>query len=363
MNYIDEYRERHSCRTVADEIAQISRKQISLMEVCGGHTMALYRFGIHSMLPPTIRLVSGPGCPVCVTATRYIDHCVALSRNPGIVLCTFGDLMRVPGSSTSLSVEKSRGADIQIVYSPLDALTIAQNNPSKKVVFAGIGFETTAPTTAAALKDAVKKNIDNFFILSAHKVMPPAMSALIDDGVKIDGYICPGHVSVVTGSKIYTPLAEKYGKACVVSGFEPLDILLSIFMLVKQIEHDSPSVEIEYRRAVTREGNRKAQKLIDDVYESRDDWWRGLGVIAHSGLGVRNTYRRFDAEAAFDVEIEPTKETKGCICGDILKGIKQTRECPLFDTLCTPSNPVGACMVSSEGACAAYYRYRSSDEK
>lgn len=357
MKLHETYRQKDPCVKVAQAIASISKRPITLMEVCGGHTMALNKYGIPSLLPDTINLVSGPGCPVCVTDKKFIDHIVALSRNKDIIITTFGDLIRVPGSTSSLEREKSHGANIRIVYSPLEALTIAQQNPDNIIVFPGIGFETTAPTTAAAVLEAYEKNISNFYLLSSHKVMPPAMLALIDEGVKIDGYLCPGHVSVITGSSIYYPIVEQFNKGCVIAGFEPLDILLSIYMLIKQFECGKPSVEIEYKRAVRPEGSVKALSIIDKVYQPGDAWWRGLGVIPQSGLDLRDEYATFDAYRQINVEVEDTRETKGCKCGEILKGLQSPRECPLFKKVCTPSNPIGACMVSSEGACAASYQY------
>jgi hydrogenase expression/formation protein HypD len=357
MKLHKKYRQREPCLKVAQAIKLKSSKPITLMEVCGGHTTALQKYGIPSLLPDTIHLVSGPGCPVCVTDKKFIDHIVALSRLDDIVITTFGDLIRVPGSTSSLEKEKAHGADIRIVYSPLEALAIAKKNPDKKIVFPGIGFETTAPTTAAAVLEACETEMRNFYLLGSHKVMPPAMAALIHEGVKIDGYMCPGHVSVITGSGIYYPIVEQFKKGCVISGFEPLDILLSIYMLVKQFEERKPAVEIEYTRAVRPEGNKKALAVIDKVYQTCDAWWRGLGIIPQSGLELRDEYAAFDAGKEIDVEVEETKEVSGCICGEILKGAKSAQDCRLFKKVCTPTNPVGACMVSGEGACAAFYRY------
>ncbi len=326
------------------------------MEVCGGHTMAVQKFGIPSLLPDHISLLSGPGCPVCVSGNRFIDHAIALSRLEDLIITTFGDLVRVPGSSSSLEKEKAQGADIRIVYSVLDALRIAGDNPSRKVVFLGIGFETTAPTSAAAIVKASGQNIQNFFLLSSHKVMPPAMEALIDEGVKLDGYIAPGHVSTITGSGIYLEIPEKYGLGCVISGFEPVDLLQSVYMLIRQCEAGTPKVEIQYKRAVKEEGNVKAQKLLSEVFEPADEWWRGLGILKESGLKLKDKYRRFDA-VEIPVDVEKTVEPKGCICGEILKGVKIPKDCKLFGKVCDPSRPVGACMVSNEGACNAWYRY------
>lgn len=357
MKYIDEYRAKDLVLRLAEQIRQTVTQPWTFMEVCGGHTMALYKFGLPALLPDTLKLLSGPGCPVCVTDKRYIDQAIAYSRLPNVILTTFGDLIRVPGSSSSLAQEKANGADIRIVYSSLEALNIAQEHPDQQVIFLGIGFETTAPTSAAAIQDATQRSLSNFAIFSAHKLMPPAMAALIDEGIQIHGYLCPGHVSAITGASIYEPLVEKYGVSCVISGFEPVDMLQALLMLVQQQETRSPKVEIQYRRAVRPEGNLKAQRLMREVFELRDDWWRGLGVLPNSGLGIRESYQQYDAERKFSVVVEPTTEIPGCICGDILKGIKTPNDCRLFAAVCTPANPVGTCMVSSEGACAAYYRY------
>jgi hydrogenase expression/formation protein HypD len=357
MKYIDEYRNKELVDKLVHQIKTVSKKEIVLMEVCGGHTWAIQKFGIPSLLPENIHLVSGPGCPVCVTDRRFIDHSVALSRVPGVIITTYGDLIRVPGSTSSLANEKSKGADIRIVYSVLDTLKIAKENPSKKVVFLGVGFETTTPPSAVGVINAKNEKLNNFFLLSSHKIMPPAMGALIDSGVAINGYIAPGHVSVITGSKIYSSLPDNYHVGCVVSGFEPVDLLQTIYMLVKQHEANDYKVEIQYRRAVTHEGNIKAHEAVNEVFALRNDWWRGLGTLANSGLGLNEKYGEFDAEKMIPVSVEPTREDKGCICGEILKGLKKPNDCKLFGKVCTTSNPVGACMVSHEGACNAYFRF------
>ncbi len=357
MRYIDEYRDKEKVRTLAELIKKTSKKEVAFMEVCGGHTMAIQKFGIPSLLPDNVRLISGPGCPVCVTGRNYIDRAVAYSRIRDVIITTYGDLIRVPGSTSSLDIEKARGADIRIVYSILDALSVARDNPAKKVVFLGIGFETTSPATAAGILNAGKEELENFYVYSAHKVMPPAMEALIDEGVKIDGYIAPGHVSTITGTEMYNSIPEKFGLGCVISGFEPVDLLQSVYMLVRQIETSRPAVEIQYKRAVRNEGNLKAKAMLDEVFELRDDWWRGLGVLKNSGMGIREKYTSFDAEKQITIEVEPTLEEKGCICGEVLKGLKTPKDCRLFASVCDPSNPVGACMVSNEGACHAFYRY------
>jgi hydrogenase expression/formation protein HypD len=357
VKYVDEYRDRSLVESIAQEIHDISIKPVRLMEVCGGHTMSIHRFGLPSLLPGSVTLLSGPGCPVCVTERGYIDRAIAFARLPDVIITTYGDLIRVPGSSSSLEAERSSGRDIRIVYSTLEALAVARENPGKKVIFLGIGFETTSPASAAAIIRADEEGLENFYLYSSHKVMPPAMSALIDEGVSIDGYICPGHVSTITGPEIYEQVVSSYNLGCVISGFEPVDLMQSILMLVRQFESGKAAVEIEYKRFVKPGGNRKALAMLDQVFEPADEWWRGLGVLPGSGMTLRNQYERFDAQKQIPVEVEATRQDKGCICGTILKGLAQPHDCGLFAKACTPENPVGACMVSSEGACAAFYRY------
>ncbi len=358
MKFIDEYRDKDLVQKLVEHIKRVSKKQISLMEVCGGHTMSIQKFGIPFLLPGTIKLISGPGCPVCVSDRKYIDQAIAYARLDDVIIATYGDLIRVPGSTSTLDQEKANGADVRIVYSVLDALKIARDNLNKKIVFLGIGFETTAPGSAVGVINARMEGISNFYLFSSHKVMPPAMEALIDEGVKLDGYIAPGHVSAITGTSIYQRIPEKYRLGVVISGFEPVDLLKAILMLVYQIEKNDPKVEIAYTRVVKPEGNIKAQQMLEEVFELRDDWWRGLGVLPKSGLKVREKYADHDAEIQIPVKVEPTREDKGCICGEILKGIKNPKDCKLFGKACTPNNPVGACMVSHEGSCHAYYRYK-----
>ena len=362
MKYVDEFRNKDIVAQIAGEIRKISQKPVSLMEVCGGHTMAIQKFGIPFLLPDNIKLLSGPGCPVCVTDVAFLDKAVALSRKEDVIITTYGDLIRVPGSSSTLEKEKARGADIRMVYSTMEALAIAKGNPDKKVVFLGIGFETTSPATAVSILDAEKNGISNFYLLSAHKVMPPAMAAIVDEGVKLNGFIAPGHVSTITGKDIYSFIPEKYGLAVAISGFEPVDLLQSIYMLVKQIETNEPKVEIQYSRVVKPEGNTKARQMLEQVFEPADANWRGLGIIKNSGYRLRDKYSVFDAEKNIRVEVEKSKEPAGCICGEVLKGLKQPTDCKLFAKACTPENPVGACMVSGEGACQAYYKYRNYEE-
>ena len=357
MKYIDEYRDKTIVFDLVDRIKAISKKEISLMEVCGGHTMSIQKFGIPFLLPHNIRLVSGPGCPVCVSSKKFIDQAIVYAGIKDVIITTFGDLIRVPGSSSSLEKEKANGADIRIVYSPLMAIELAKHHPNKKVIFLGIGFETTSPTSAAAVANAYRDKVNNFYLFSSHKIMPPAMGALIDDGVKINGYICPGHVSTITGSHIYEPIAKAYNLGCVISGFEPVDILQTIYMLAKQYEEGVAKVEIQYKRVVKPDGNVKAQQVMNEVFDLRDDWWRGLGVIPNSGMRISEKYKMHDAEVVFPVTVPEPEEPAGCICGEILKGLKNPKECKLFGKACDPTNPIGACMVSSEGACQAYYKY------
>ncbi|MCA1754677.1 MAG: hydrogenase formation protein HypD [Spirochaeta sp.] len=357
MKYIDEYRDRSLIKGLVAKINAESTKPVRLMEVCGSHTMAIQKFGIPALLPEHVELLSGPGCPVCVTDIGYVDHAVALARRPDVILTTFGDMIRVPGSTSTLQSVRGEGAAVQVVYSSMEALKIAEKNPDKKVVFLGIGFETTTPTSAAAMQAAKNRNIDNFFVLSAHKLMKPAMTALIDDGVKIDGYICPGHVSIVTGTAMYEEISAAYKVGCVVTGFEPVDVLQGIDLLVSQFENGRPGVEIAYKRLVTAAGNTKAWDLMWEVFEPCTANWRGIGNIPESGMAPREAYAEFDAARMLPVEIEEPQEVKGCMCGAVLRGTHRPTACPLFGTRCTPEDPVGACMVSHEGACAAFYRY------
>lgn len=359
MKHLDEYRDPNVANRFLQEIRKLSRQPVRLMEVCGTHTVSIFRSGIRGLLPSTVTLLSGPGCPVCVTATEEIDKFIKLCRQKDTIVTTFGDLMRVPGSSSSLQRERANGADIRMVYSAFDALDIARRNPSFSVVFLAVGFETTAPTVAATVKEAALKGIDNFYIISAHKVIPPAMEALLAGGeLAIDGFICPGHVSAIIGSKAYRPVAEKYHIPCVVAGFEPVDILQAIYMLISQVEERKATVAIQYRRVVNFAGNKKALDLLYEVFENCDAPWRGLGIIPNSGLRLRNHYRTLDAEEKFDLTVPKAKEHPGCSCGDILRGVKTPLNCPLYRKVCTPSNPCGPCMVSTEGTCAAYYKYQ-----
>ncbi|MGO9379600.1 MAG: hydrogenase formation protein HypD [Dissulfurispiraceae bacterium] len=333
-------------------------RPLNFMEVCGTHTVAIFRHGIRSLLPEGLKLLSGPGCPVCVTSIRDIDTAIAIARRDDAILTTFGDMMRVPGGRQSLMEVRAEGADIRIVYSPLDSLKIARENLNKKVVFFSAGFETTAPSAAATVCEAERMGISNFYLYSVHKVVPPALEALLlSDDVRIDGFILPGHVSTIIGTKPYHFIAEKYSIPCAVTGFAANDILGGIAMLLKQTIEAKASVEVEYKTVVKEEGNPKAVKFIEDVFEPSDSYWRGIGMIPDSGLKLNKSWGHRDAERVFTLEVPDISEPKGCMCGLVLRGIKMPSECPLFAKVCNPDKPVGACMVSSEGSCAAYYRY------
>jgi len=363
MKFIDEFRRSELAPGMVHRIRQNSTKSARLMEFCGGHTVAILKHGIRQLLPPTIEMLSGPGCPVCVTDNADLDKAIALAQIPGVILTTFGDMLKVPGSRSSLQKARADGADVRIVYSTIDALQIAQENPDKGVVFLGIGFETTAPTIAASVLQAEQEGISNYYVLSLHKLCPPVIKALLDSGeVRLDGLICPGHVSAIIGSRPWEFIARDYSIPCVVSGFEPLDVLQSVDMLVAQIESGRSEIEIAYRRGVRPEGNRQALELMERVFEVCPARWRGMGLVAHSGLRLKPEFERFDAELAFKINPGPVVEPKGCLCGDILRGVKTPQDCRLFAKVCTPESPVGPCMVSSEGSCAAYYLYGAAGE-
>ena len=358
MKHFSEYRNPDIARKLIHEIRDVSKRPVKLMEVCGTHTVSIFRSGIRSILPGNISLLSGPGCPVCVTANEDIDLAIALSRQDDVILATFGDMIKVPGTESSLEYERARGADIRAIYSTLDALNFARDNPDKKVVLLGIGFETTSPTIASAILSAASEDMGNFFVLTSHKLVPPAMKAILDaEEVAIDAFLCPGHVSVILGEHPYEFIPKEYGVPCVITGFEPLDILQGILASVRQIEAGEARVENAYKRVVRPEGNPVALDLLDKVFQVCDVSWRGLNVIPQSGFCIREEYRRFDARYAFDISVPPSKEPEGCLCGEVLRGVKQPTDCAFFGKLCTPDNPVGPCMVSSEGTCAAHYKY------
>ncbi|GAB4354993.1 MAG: hydrogenase formation protein HypD [Gammaproteobacteria bacterium] len=368
MKYIDEYRDGTLARQIAAEIAREARPDRSyhLMEFCGGHTHAIFRYGIPDLLPENVRMVHGPGCPVCVLPVGRIDNAIQLARDEGVTLCTYGDMLRVPGSErTSLLKAKAQGADIRMVYSSADALKIAQENPDKRVVFFAIGFETTTPPTAVALKQARALGLKNFFVFCNHVLTPSAISSILESEqvrelgtVPLDGFIGPAHVSTVIGSRPYEYFAEEYQRPVVIAGFEPLDVLQAIRMLVRQLNEGRAEVENEFSRAVTREGNLKAQRLVAECFELRRVFeWRGLGLVPYSGLRIKKEFAAWDAERHFAIPQIKVADNRACECGAILRGMKKPQECKLFGTVCTPENPMGSCMVSSEGACAAYYSY------
>lgn len=338
-------------------------KPVKLMEVCGTHTVAIFKHGIRDVIPKEIILLSGPGCPVCVTAIKDVDVAIAISKMNGNILSTFGDMMRVPGSKQSFYHAQAEGANIRIVYSPMDALKFAQENRDRKVIFFATGFETTSPSIAGTLYEAEKAGAQNFYIYSTHKLVPPALKALLDSGeVRIDGLILPGHVCTITGCRPYDFLASDYKVPSVITGFGAEDILQGVMMLLEQIASNRPAVEIQYKRAVREEGNPKAVSLINEYFEPCDANWRGLGTIPQSGLKLKNKYSRWDATKQFDIDVPEVQEPKACQCGFVLRGIKIPTDCPLFGKTCTPERPIGACMVSSEGSCAAYFKYGRRDK-
>jgi len=359
MKFIDEYRQSDLAAMLAQKIAGLTHLPLKLMEVCGGHTHTIFKYGIEDLLPENIEMIHGPGCPVCVIPLGRVDDAISIALQPDVIFTTFGDAMRVPGSKTSLLDAKAGGADVRMVYSPLDALKIARNNPTRHVVFLGLGFETTAPSTAMTILQAAKDNIDNFSVFCNHITILPALKAMLDSpDLKLDGFLGPGHVSTVIGTRCYDFVPDLYGKPLVVTGFEPLDVLQSVYMIVKQIVEGRAEVENQYARVVYREGNRKALEALSEVFEPREYFeWRGLGSIAHSGMKLRQKYSRYDAELNFSVPGLRVADPKACQCGEILKGVKKPWECKVFGTACTPETPIGSCMVSSEGACAAYYNF------
>lgn len=358
IKHLEEYRDSAIAEKLIERIKNTIKHDVRLMEVCGTHTVSIFRSGIRSVLPKAISLLSGPGCPVCVTDQKEIDAFIELALIDDVIVTTFGDLMRVPGTKSSLLKQRAEGRDIRIVYSTFDALEIARKNPAKKVVFLGVGFETTAPTIAAAIYSAAQTDVKNFSVISAHKLVPPALEALMSsENVQIDGFLLPGHVSVIIGVDAYQPFYQRHRIPCVIAGFEPADILRAVGVLVEQIESGRSALYNAYQRAVTPEGNTKAQKLLGDVFKPADVSWRAIGVIPQSGLKIRKKYKRYDAENIFDIQVTDSMDPRGCACGEILIGLKTPPECPLYKTVCTPIDPVGPCMVSTEGTCAAYYKY------
>lgn len=361
MTFQDEFRDRDLVQNMAANIRRMAERltaPVNFMEVCGTHTMSIYQYGIRTLLPDHVRLVSGPGCPVCVTPVGYVDKALACASDPHNIVVTFGDMLRVPGSNSSLMEQRACGADIRVVYSPLDAVALAKNNPARRVVFLGVGFETTAPTIAVSILEAARLNLTNYCVLASHKTMPTPMDILTGDpDLNLKGYLCPAHVSTVIGGNAYKPLAEKYHIPCVVTGFEPADVMQGIEMLLAQTLRGESRVEIQYSRAVSWEGNLKAQAILHQLFEPGDAVWRGLGLLPGSGLTIRPEFAAFDAERVLDLAVPESVENPACLCGEVLKGKLTPFGCPLFSTLCTPESPIGACMVSSEGTCAAAYKY------
>ncbi|MGQ3685492.1 MAG: hydrogenase formation protein HypD [Candidatus Loosdrechtia sp.] len=365
MKYIDEFRQRDAARKILEKIHGISGKKVTIMEICGTHTHTIAKYGIRNSLPSNIRLISGPGCPVCVTSAADINKVVEFcKREKDVIIATFGDMMRVPGTESSLQEQKAMGKDIRVVYSPLGALDIAMANSGKQVILYAVGFETTVPTVAATILLAREKGIKNFSALALHKLTPPAMMALLDSGeLDLDGFLCPGHVTAIIGAKAYQFLAKKYHAPCVVAGFEPLDALYGLYLLMKQLEEGKAEIEIQYKRVVTWDGNIKAQRIIEKVFEICDSNWRGIGKIPLSGLRLKEEFAHFEAEKRFSLANGIDEELQGCACGKVLKGIITPDQCPFFGSTCTPETPAGPCMVSFEGTCAAYYKYGYSQYK
>ncbi len=362
MKYVNEFREPEKAAALRNQITQLSNqlnKPLKLMEVCGGHTHSIFKYGIEDILPPNLELIHGPGCPVCVMPKGRLDDAIAISQNHNVILATFGDTMRVPGSHTNLLQAKAQGADIRMVYSPLDSLQIARDNPDKEIVFFALGFETTAPSTALTILQAAAENITNFSMFSNHVLVIPALQALLDNAdLQLDGFIGPGHVSMVIGTEPYQFIAQKYHKPIVIAGFEPLDILQSIWMILQQLVENRCEVENQYNRLVEPAGNLIALQAMNQVFAVRENFdWRGLGEIPESGLKIRTEYTQFDAENKFIIPNLKVADHKACKCGEILKGVLKPWGCKVFGTACTPETPIGSCMVSSEGACAAYYKY------
>lgn len=358
MRYVTEFRDPAAAQALITRIAAAADRPVKLMEVCGTHTMAIAKYGLREVLPPEIDLLTGPGCPVCVTANADLDFGIALADVDEVIVTSFGDMFRVPGSKTSLQEQRARGRDVRLVYSPTDAVKLAREHPDRRVVFLGVGFETTAPAAAAAALMARDSGLDNFFLHSSFKTMPLALKALIDLGeVDFQGYILPGHVSVILGVEPYRFLAEDYGVPGVIAGFEPVDVLQAILMLVEMIAAEEPDIGVQYKRGVRLEGNPQAKAVLDEVFEPCDADWRGIGVIPGTGLAIRDEYAHLDAAKEFDIVVEPSTKTRGCRCGEVLRGLIRPDECKLFGAACTPANPIGPCMVSSEGACAAYFKY------
>ena len=360
MNFFDNFKDPALCRSVLDKIRAELDGELRFMEVCGTHTVSIFRSGIRSLLPESVVHLSGPGCPVCVTHDREVAAFLELAGRSDVIVATFGDLMRVPGpGGATLKAAQAHGARIKVVYSPFDTLQLAVNNPDDKVVFLGVGFETTAPTVAATVKMAAEQGLHNFSVLSFHKLVPPALKSLVgDDEIRVQAFLLPGHVSTIIGIEPYRFLSEENGIPAVVAGFEPLDILQALLLFIRQVNDGTPTVVNNYKRAVSDGGNPKAVSVMFDVFTPGDALWRGIGMIPGSGLLFSDAYRTFDAREVFSLELPEVRELPGCRCGDVLKGKIRPDRCPLFKKACTPASPVGPCMVSTEGSCAAYYKYQ-----
>jgi len=358
MKYLDEFRDGKAARKLSLEIKSVTSKPWQIMEICGGQTHSILKYSIEELLPEEITLIHGPGCPVCVTPLELIDKAIAIAQKDDVIFASFGDMLRVPGSMHDLLSVKAKGGNVKMVYSPLDAVKLAENNPDNKVVFFGVGFETTAPANAMSVIEAKRRGLKNYSILCSHVLVPPAIDALLSfRNNNIQGFLAAGHVCTVMGYEEYFPIAEKYKVPIVVTGFEPIDILQGVLLTVKQLEEGKSEVQNQYSRVVTEEGNTAAQKLLEEVFERRDRKWRGIGSIPLSGFKLKNEYSDFDAEKIFKVENIETEESPLCIAGEVLQGIKKPIECPAFGKECTPEHPLGAPMVSTEGACAAYFHY------
>ncbi len=363
MKYIDEFRNKNLIKKVAEKIQAIMpAENINIMEVCGTHTQSFFRFGLDELLPTHLKLIAGPGCPVCVSPQEYIDEAIELTQNKDNLILTFGDMLRIPGTKFTLEKERAKKGNVRVVYSALDALLVARQNPAKLVIFLAVGFETTAPTIALSIIRAKKENLKNLFFYSSLKLIPPAMGYLLKDKrLNLSGFLCPGHVSCVIGTKSYAFIPKRYKIGCCITGFEPLDILEGIYFLLQQIINHKPCVQNQYMRVVTGQGNLKAKKIISRVFKITDALWRGLGKIPQSGLKIKDEFSHFDAEKKFSINYQlpiTNYQLPKCRCGDILKGLISPLDCPLFSKTCKPDNPIGPCMVSSEGTCNAYYKYR-----
>jgi hydrogenase expression/formation protein HypD len=364
MKFIDEYRDGAAVQQFARALASLATRPWTIMEICGGQTHAIIKFGLDELLPPNITLVHGPGCPVCVTPVEVINQAIAIARRPGVILCSFGDMLRVPGTQTDLLSVKAEGGDVRMVYSPMDAVKLAQQNPDRQVVFFAVGFETTAPANAMSVFQAQRLGLKNFSVLVSQVLVPPAMAAILSSPInRVQGFLAAGHVCAVMGFHEYPPLAAQFRIPIVVTGFEPLDIIQGIYLCIKQLEEGRHEVENQYSRSVHREGNLPAQALLKQVFRVKNQKWRGIGEIPQSGFALREEYADFDASRRFEVTGITAAESTECISGLVLQGVKKPSECPAFGVRCTPEHPLGATMVSNEGACAAYFRYRRSATK